>query len=163
MYALALLAVVILSIISIPFGFPGTWIIAAAATVYKVSVADSGIGWFTVGVMFALSIVSAIIEMSLSARYAKKYGGSRRAGWGAIIGGMVGAILGVPIPVVGSVIGAFVGAFVGAFAFEMTAGTDTAGSTKVATGAMIGRIVGAAMNVAIGLAMGVWVMFAALT
>ena len=55
MYALALMAVVILSIISIPFGFPGTWIIAAAATVYKVSVPDSGIGWFTVGVMFALN------------------------------------------------------------------------------------------------------------
>jgi uncharacterized protein YqgC (DUF456 family) len=163
MYALLLLAVVILSILMIPFGMPGTWIIASAAAVYRITLPDGGVSYFTVGVLFAMAIVSAVIEMSLSARYAKKYGGSRRAGWGAIIGGFVGAIFGLPIPIVGSVIGAFFGAFVGAFVFEMTAGTAVAGSTKVATGAMIGRVVGAAMNVAIGVVMGVWVMFAALT
>jgi uncharacterized protein YqgC (DUF456 family) len=163
MYALALLAVVILSIIIIPLGLPGTWIIAAAALLYQILVPDGGIGYFTVGAMFVLATVSAIIEMSLSARYAKKYGGSRRAGWGAIIGGMVGAFMGIPIPVIGSVIGAFIGAFVGAFAFEMTKGTEVEGSTKVATGALIGRVVGAVMNVAIGVVMGVWVVVASLT
>jgi uncharacterized protein YqgC (DUF456 family) len=163
MYALILLAVVILSIMIIPLGMPGTWIIAAAATVYRITVADSGIGWFTVAGLWVLTIVSAIIEMSLSARYAKKYGGSRRAGWGAVIGGIVGAFMGVPLPIIGSVIGAFAGAFVGAFVFEMTAGTEVAGSTKVATGAMVGRVVGAVMNVAIGVVMGTWAMLSALT
>ena len=80
MYALLLLAVVILSIIIIPLGLPGTWIIAVAATIYRITIPDGGIGWFTVGTMFVLATVSAIIEMSLSASYAKKYGGSRRAG-----------------------------------------------------------------------------------
>lgn len=163
MEALLLIAIVLLSIFIIPFGLPGTWIIAAAALGYRILVPDGGIGYFTVGIMFVLAVVSAIIETWLSASYAKKYGGSRRAGWGAILGGIVGAILGLPIPVIGSVIGAFAGAFVGAFVFEMTAGTDTAGSTKVATGAMIGRVVGAVMNVVIGIVMGVWVVMAAVT
>jgi len=163
MYALLLLAVVILSIFMIPFGLPGTWIIAAAAMVYRITIPDGGVGYFTVTMMFALALVSAVIEMSLSARYAKKYGGSRRAGWGAVIGGIIGAMMGIPVPIIGSVIGAFAGAFVGAFVLEMTAGTQVAGSTKVATGAMVGRIVGAAMNVAIGVVMGAWVMVSALT
>ena len=53
------------------------------------------------------------LEWILAGRFARKYGGSKRAGWGAIIGGIVGAFVGVPIPIVGSVIGAFAGAFVG--------------------------------------------------
>jgi uncharacterized protein YqgC (DUF456 family) len=163
MYALLLLAVVILSILMIPLGMPGTWIIAVAAAVYRITIPDGGVGYFTVGAMFALAIVSAIIEMSLSAKYARKYGGSRRAGWGAVLGGIVGAFVGIPIPIVGSVIGAFVGAFLGAFVFEMTKGTAVTGSGKVATGALMGRIVGAVMNVAIGVVMGAWVMVAALT
>ena len=163
MEAMLLLAIVILSVLMIPFGLPGTWIIAAAALGYRIMVPDGGVGYFTVGVMVVLAIISAIIEMTLSASYAKKYGGSRRAGWGAIIGGMVGAIIGIPIPVIGSVIGAFAGAFVGAFVFEMTKGTEVAGSTKVATGAMIGRGVGAVANVMIGVVMAVWVMVSALT
>ena len=163
MYALLLLAVVMLSIVIIPLGLPGTWIIAGAALVYRIMIPDGGIGYFTVVAMFVLATVSAIIEMTLSASYAKKYGGSRRAGWGAILGGMVGAFMGIPIPIIGSVIGAFVGAFVGAFAFEMTKGTEVGGSTKVATGALLGRVVGAVMNVAIGVVMGVWVVAAAVT
>src|SRR3954466_9288535 len=101
MYALLLLAVVIVSIMLIPLGMPGTWIIAVAAAVYRITIPDGGVGYFTVTVMFVLAAVSAVIEMMLSARYAKKYGGSRRAGWGAMIGGIVGAFMGIPIPVVG--------------------------------------------------------------
>src|SRR3954469_15307595 len=162
MYALLLLAVVIVSIVLIPLGMPGTWIIAVAAAVYRITLPDGGIGYFTVGALFVLATVSAIIEMMLSARYAKKYGGSRRAGWGAVLGGFVGAFMGLPIPIIGSVIGAFFGAFVGAFVFEMTAGTSGVGATKVATGALIGRVFGAVINVGIGLTMAGWVMGAAM-
>jgi uncharacterized protein YqgC (DUF456 family) len=139
MYALLLLAVVIISIIIIPLGLPGTWIIAVAATIYRITIPDGGVGYFTVGGLWGLAIVSAIIETMLSARYAKKYGGSRRAGWGAILGGFVGAILGVPVPIIGSVIGAFVGAFVGALAAEYTVARDARGASRVAFGALLGR------------------------
>ena len=82
MEAMLLLAIVIVSVMIIPLGLPGTWIIAAAALGYRILVPDGGVGYFTVGVMFVLAVISAIIEMTLSASYAKKYGGSRRAGWG---------------------------------------------------------------------------------
>jgi len=109
-----------------------------------------------------LAVIAEVMDFTLSASYARKYGGSRRAGWGAIVGGFVGAFAGIPIPIVGSVIGAFLGAFVGAFVFEWSRGTNTTGSARVAWGAFIGRVVAAAMKVGIGLGMAVWILVASL-
>src|ERR1041384_6888026 len=158
MEILLLAAILLLSLIMIPLGLPGTWIMVAAALGYWILVPTGGVGMVTVIGTGILAVVGEAIEFALSGRCARKYGGSRRASWGAIIGGMVGAFVGVPVPLVGPVIGAFAGAFVGALAFELTAGTSGTGATKVATGALMGRGVRAAINVAIGLVMAAWVM-----
>jgi uncharacterized protein len=162
MEVLLLAAIVLLGLFMIPFGLPGTWIIVAGAIGYRVLVPAGGVGWFTVIGVTALAMLGAIADLALAGRYARKYGGSRRAGWGAIIGGMVGAVIGVPVPIVGPVLGAFAGAFIGALAFELTAGTSGTHATRVATGAMIGRVMGAAINVAIGMMMAAWLMSVAM-
>ena len=118
----------------------------------------AGLG--TVITVGALMVFAEGLEWVLAGRFARKYGGSKRAGWGAVIGGMVGAFLGVPIPIVGSIIGAFVGAFIGAFVFEWTGGAETKAAGRVAWGAFLGRVIAAFMKVGIGLAMAVWVVFA---
>lgn len=161
MEVLILGAIVFVSLVMIPLGLPGTVVIVAAAAGYRILLPNGGIGWFTVACVTILAILGAIADLALAGRYARKYGGSRRAGWGAVIGGLVGAFIGIPIPIIGPVLGAFAGAFVGALAFELTAGTTGVGATRVATGALIGRAIGAAVNVAIGLMMGAWVMGAA--
>ena len=160
MSVLLLAVVLMLGLIMIPFGLPGTWIILGAAVGYMALVPGS-IGVFTIVALSALAIVGEIIEFTLTAKYTKKYGGSRRASWGAIIGGVVGAIMGVPVPIIGSVIGAFAGAFVGAFVAELSLGTASGGATRVATGALIGRAVAAAMKIGLGMAMAAWILFAA--
>lgn len=161
MELLILLLILAVGIIMIPFGLPGTWILAGGALGYSLLVPNS-IGIFTVVCVTILAVIGEVIEWTLTAKYTKKYGGSRRASWGAIIGAFVGAIVGVPVPIIGSVIGAFVGAFVGAFAGEITGGTSGADSVRVATGALIGRVVAAAMKVGIGVAMSAWILFSAL-
>jgi hypothetical protein len=153
-----LLAAIALGLLMIPFGLPGTLIIFAATLSYYLLVPDSSIGLATVVLVGALMIVAELLEFMLAGRYAKKYGGSKRAGWGAIIGGMVGAFFGVPLPIIGSVIGAFIGSFVGAFAFEWYGHKDHAVATRVAWGALVGRAVSAAMKVGIGLGMAVWII-----
>jgi uncharacterized protein YqgC (DUF456 family) len=160
---LILTAVLALSLIMIPFGMPGTLVMFAAALCYKLLVPNGGIGWASVVVVGILMVIAEGLEWILASRFTKKYGGSRRAGWGAIIGGMVGAFVGVPIFIVGSIIGAFVGAFVGAFLFEMSRGSGGGVSTRVAWGASIGRVTAAAIKIAIGLVMAVWLFFAALS
>ncbi|MDB4893078.1 MAG: hypothetical protein JWL61_4933 [Gemmatimonadetes bacterium] len=161
MNVLLLIAVLLLGLVMIPFGMPGTWIIAGAALGYSILVPGS-IGTFTIIMVAILAVIGEVIEFTLTAKYTKKYGGSRRASWGAIIGGMVGAFMGVPVPIIGSVIGAFIGAFVGAFVAEISRGTGGSGATRVATGALIGRALASAVKVGIGVAMSAWIVFSAI-
>src|SRR3954469_5918988 len=107
MEVLILVVCLVLGLVMIPFGLPGTWIMAGAALGYSLLVPNS-IGVFTTVVVAVMALVGEVIEFTLTGKYTRKYGGSRRASWGAIIGGMVGAFMGVPVPIIGSVIGAFV-------------------------------------------------------
>jgi len=163
MEVLILAAVLFLSLIMIPFGMPGTLVMFAAALCYKLLVPAGGIGWASVVIVGILMAIAEGLEWTLAARFTKKYGGSRRAGWGAILGGMIGAIMGVPVPIVGSIVGAFAGAFVGALVFEYSRGSGGGTATRVAWGALVGRVTAAAVKIAIGIVMAVWLLFAALS
>lgn len=160
MQILLLIAAIVLGLVMIPFGFPGTLVLFAAALCYYLLVPGGGIGLATVIGVGVLMVIAEGLEWILTARFTKKYGGSRRAGWGAVIGGMVGAFLGVPVPIVGPILGAFIGAFVGAFVFEYTRGTGHGTATRVAWGALIGRVTAAAIKVAIGFMIAVWMIVA---
>lgn len=158
---LLILALVLLgSLFLVPLGLPGTWVMVAAAVGYSYLVPDS-IGWVTIVAVAVLATIAEVLEFTVSGRYARKYGGSRRAEWGAILGGMVGAFVGVPVPIVGPILGGFAGAFIGALLLEYGRTDDVRGATRVATGALIGRVVAAAMKVGIGVAIAAWIMGAA--
>jgi len=134
----------------------------ASAVVYNITTHTDAIGWFSLIVVTILAIIAEIIEFTLSAKYARKFGGSRRAGWGAMLGGMVGAFMGVPIPIVGMLIGAFIGSFAGALVGELTTGSSGKDSARVATGALIGRALATAMKMGVGITIAVWLFFAAM-
>ena len=152
-----LIVALVVGLLLIPFGLPGLWLMVGAALVYS-NVEPRRLGLVTIIGIAVLALVAEVLEFALSGRYAKRYGGSRRAGWGAILGGMVGAIVGVPIPVIGSVIGAFAGAFAGALLAELSRGAEVRSATRVATGALIGRVAAVGMKVGIGLVLIVWVL-----
>jgi uncharacterized protein YqgC (DUF456 family) len=162
MDTLLLAAVLLLSLFLIPLGLPGTWLMVAAAAGFDFLTGSERIGTWSLVFVAGLALVGELLEFALAGRYTRKYGGSRRASWGAILGGIVGAFVGVPVPIVGSMIGAFVGSFVGALVAEFTRQADAGAATRVATGALLGRVVAAAMKVGIGLVMAVWLLFAAL-
>ena len=162
MELLILGGVLLLSLIMIPFGMPGTLVMFGAALCYKLLVPQGGVGWVTVGAVGILMAIAEVLEWSLAARYARRYGGSKRAGWGAAIGGMIGAFVGVPVPIVGPIVGAFAGAFAGALLFELGGGTAGGAATRVAWGALLGRVVAAGLKMGIGVVMAVWIVVAAL-
>jgi hypothetical protein len=162
MEILLLVAILLLSLMIIPLGLPGTWIMVAAALGYQLLVPTGGVGTATVVGTAILALLGEVIEFALAGRYARKYGGSRRAGWGAIIGGIIGAFMGFPLPVIGPMIGAFLGSFAGALVFELSRGTGGGVATRVAWGALVGRVVASAAKVAVGMVMLVWIVVAAM-
>jgi uncharacterized protein YqgC (DUF456 family) len=158
---LLLVGVGIAGLLLIPFGLPGLWVILLGTL---------GYGWLTdfrslsaglIVLIIALALIGEIVESWLGFRFARRYGGSRRAGWGALVGGLVGAVVGVPVPLIGSVIGGFVGAFAGATLFEYTASRRSEGAVRAGWGAMLGRAAAAAAKMALGLVMVVVGVFAA--
>ena len=159
---LLLLALVLaLCLFLIPLGLPGTWIMVGAGLAFNLLVGGEPIGWVTLALTLGIAVVGEVLEFTVAGRYARKYGGSKRAEWGAILGSIVGAVVGVPVPIIGSVIGAFVGAFAGALLMEYTRGRDHGVATRAATGALIGRAVASAIKVGLGCVIAVWLLVAA--
>jgi uncharacterized protein len=152
----------IIGLLMIPFGLPGLWVILLGiiGVGYLTDFQTMGI-WF-LGIMIALAIIGEVFEAWIGFGYAKKYGGSSRAGWGARVGGLVGAIIGVPVPIIGSVIAGFIGAFIGAALFEYTKARQAHGSVRAGWGAVLGRAFASAAKMAIGLVMAVWALLIAL-
>ncbi|HEU4630673.1 MAG TPA: DUF456 domain-containing protein [Gemmatimonadaceae bacterium] len=155
--ALALLA----SLALVPLGLPGLWVMVGVALVHDLLVPAHAIGVPSLLGAVAVAAVAEVLEFLLGGRFARRYGGSRRAEWGAILGGFVGAFVGVPAPIVGPMIGAFAGAFVGALAAEYTVARDARGASRVALGALLGRAAAVAMKTALGFVLAIWLVIAA--
>jgi uncharacterized protein YqgC (DUF456 family) len=153
----------IVGLLMIPFGLPGLWVILLGiiGAGYLTNFQTMGV-WF-LAIMVGLALVGEIFEAWIGFGYAKKYGGSSRAGWGALVGGLIGAIIGVPVPIIGSVIGGFIGAFAGAALFEYTKARHAHGSVKAGWGAVLGRAFASAIKMAVGLVMAVWALLIALS
>ena len=161
-----LLALLILcfaaGLLLVPFGLPGLWVMAGGVLGYGALTGWRSIGIVTIALVVGLAFLGEIIEWWLGFHYARRYGGSRRAGWGALLGGLVGAVVGVPVLVLGSILGAFAGAFLGAALFEYTRARQAGPSVSAGWGAVLGRVAATAAKVALGLILAVVTLFAVL-
>ncbi|PHX96294.1 MAG: hypothetical protein CK531_09650 [Gemmatimonadetes bacterium] len=157
-----LILVLCVALLLIPIGLPGIWLMVAAGVAFLWLAPVAPFGWWVIAGCAAIALVSEALDFVVAARYTKKYGGSSRAAWGALIGGVVGAMVGVPMPIIGSVIGALAGSFVGALLGEYSTGTSRDGAARAATGATIGRAIAMALKVAAGCIVAAWLVAAAL-
>jgi uncharacterized protein YqgC (DUF456 family) len=157
-----LAAVLFIALLLIPLGLPGTWLMIVAAVTYAYVVPGAHIGTVAVVGCVVIALVAELLDIAVSARYTRKYGGSSRGAWGAIAGGLVGAVVGLPVPVIGSVLGAVAGSFVGALVGEYSGGAGHDVATRAATGAVIGRAMAMGLKAGAGVVIAAWVMAAAL-
>lgn len=77
---------------------------------------------------------------------AKKYGASKLAFWGSIIGGIVGVIF-------GNLLGIIVGPFAGAIAGELVAGKSLRDAFRSGWGTIVGFVGGNIVKIAVAIAM----------
>jgi uncharacterized protein YqgC (DUF456 family) len=145
----------------VALGLPGLWVMAVAVVAYAWLTDFTRIGLVTIVVVLGLAIVGEVVEAWLGFGLARRYGGSKRAGWGALLGGLVVAVVGVPVPVIGSVIGAFIGSFAGAAIFEYWK-SDAGTAVRAGWGALLGRAAATAAKTAVGVVIAVVALFAAI-
>ena len=132
------------ALLMIPLGLPGTFLQVIAALILAVATGGARMGWPWIGVFLALALLGETIEFLSGQWGAKRFGGSRKAAWGAVAGGMAGLFFGglVPPPVLGSVVASFIGTFAGAIAGEMLTRRSSAPNLRVGFGAVLGRALG---------------------
>src|SRR5690242_19944214 len=120
-----LIAADLVGLFLVPLGLPGLWVMVGGFLLYGWMTEFHSTAVWMIAAVVILAFIGEILESWLGFKFAKRYGGSNRSGWGALIGGLVGAAMGVPVPIIGSVIGAFIGSFVGAALFEYSATRKT--------------------------------------
>jgi uncharacterized protein YqgC (DUF456 family) len=131
------------ALVMIPLGLPGTFLQVGAAVAVAMLSDGTRMSWTWVGVFLLLAVTAEVIEFLCGQWGTRRFGGSRAAGWGALVGGIAGAFVGgIPLPIVGAILMSFFGTFVGAIAGEMWQRGQVEPNLRVGTGALIGRVVG---------------------
>jgi uncharacterized protein YqgC (DUF456 family) len=159
---LAFWLVAVAGLALIPFGLPGLWLVVLGAVGYAALTGFREVGAGLLAVAVGLAAAAEALEYLLGMQFASRYGGSRRAGWGALLGGLAGGLVGLPLPVAGSVVGAFLGAFAGAALAQWTQARRWSPSLRAGWGAVLGKAWGTAAKVAVAVAVAVAVTVRAL-
>jgi len=134
---------------------PGTTIIFAAAVVHRVAMGEEhSVGWWTLGGLLVLTIVSHVLDITSGSIGAKKFGATR---WGAL-GGLVGTVVGMFFFPFGLLLGPVLGVLIG----ELIAGQKLVLAGKSTWGTVLGTTAGIVANAFIGLAMIAWFLIVAL-
>ena len=147
--------VLVLGIITIFLGFPGTFIIFADALIYGlITRFRGGITVKFLLLLFAIAVFSELVEFLLGTFTTLKFGATKWGVIGTLVGGILGAAWGsAALPLVGTLVGALLGAFLGAFTLELIHRDDPTGAAKAGFGAFVGKILGITVTFSCAIAM----------
>lgn len=144
---LALVAMVV-CLFLIPLGLPGLWLMLG---ILGVAALGGAVGWGLLLLLTLVAGVAELLEFLAVQRMSARYGGSRKAFWGALGGGLIGALAGAPIPIIGSLVMGLFGTFTGAAFVTWLDVKDLGPAARVGLGALIGRSIAAIVKTAAGI------------
>ena len=147
MGVLALVAMVV-CLFLIPLGLPGLWIMLGILLVGALS---GAVGWGLLVFLVVVAGFAELLEFLAVQRMSARYGGTRKAFWGALAGGLIGAVVGAPVPIIGSLIMGLFGTFAGAALVTWMDVKDLGPAARVGLGALLGRSIAAVVKTAAGI------------
>ncbi len=102
----------------------------------------SRVGWVTLLILSGLALLAMVLDMIAGALGAKRYGASRAAITGSLIGAVVGIFFGP--------LGLLLGPFAGAVAGELLSGRGASQAGLSGWGATLGMLLGTVAKIALG-------------
>ncbi|MEP6955861.1 MAG: DUF456 family protein [Chthoniobacterales bacterium] len=142
--ALAVMAVGLLGTV-LPV-VPGTTIILAAAIGHRIMTGpENGVGWWALGGLILLTLLSYALDAVAGYWGAKYFGATKWGVLGAVLGGIVGIFTGFVTLLVAPIAGAVLG--------ELIAGQRLISAGKAGWGTLLGNLAGIVGKMALGLAM----------
>jgi uncharacterized protein YqgC (DUF456 family) len=126
---------------------PGAALILAGAVVHQLMLGDGGTsGWWIIGVLFVMAVLSYVVDIVAGAMGARRYGASKWGAWGGFIGAIVGLFFGLPGLLLGPVIGVLAG--------ELILARKQIGAAAAASwGTILGSLLGVLGKFVIAMAM----------
>ena len=150
-------------LIAVVLGLPGTWLILITSVLYSWLTGFSVITYQMLLGLLVLAVAAEVLEFWSGLWGARRYGGSKKAMLGTLIGGLAGAIILTPMLFgFGALVGAFFGAFAGGFVVTYLEQRKMNEAMRVGWGGLLGRVFamvfkGAAVVTMIGLDL--WAIF----
>ncbi len=134
-------------------GLPANWLILAALGLWRWTHPEMAADWAFFSLIFTLCVLGEVIEFLVQLWGGKRFGGSRRGGWAAVIGAIIGGVLGAPLFFgLGALPGSIFGAFAGSFLVELGQGYSFAAAYRAAWGAMVNKVFGTVVKIGLGVA-----------
>lgn len=125
---------------------PGTVIIFGAALLHRVMLGpERSVGWWTLGLLFLLVLVSYAIDFAGGLMGARRVGATRWGMFGAFVGAIVGIFFSLP--------GLLIGPIVGAIAGELIGGKRLVDAGRAGWGTLLGNLAALVGKIVIAFAM----------
>ncbi|SDB59037.1 hypothetical protein SAMN05660653_02997 [Desulfonatronum thiosulfatophilum] len=135
-------------------GLPANWLILGALGLWLWSHPELTVGWSFLALLLALCVLGEIVEFLAQLWGGKRFGGSRRGAWAAVIGAILGGFFGAAFLFgFGAIPGSFLGAFVGSFLVELGQGYSYPAAYRAAWGALLNKVFGTVVKIGLGMAM----------
>ena len=150
--AVVCIAFMILSLMLIFFGLPGTWVIIAIVGLWALLSDSVNFGWQFFALIIGLAGIGELVEFIAGYYGAKRFGGSGKGSVGGIVGALAGGFMGASLFFgFGALPGALAGGFAGCFFMEKYQGASSAAAANAAFGSTLGRFGGFVVKLSIGI------------
>ncbi len=156
-----LFLLILIGIIFVLFGLPGTWMIVAGAFLYSLffDFNSGGSNFWVVFILIILALLGEALEFLVSVIGGKTLQVSTGAIIASIAGGLIGAMIGIPIFLIGSFLGLLLGAFIGAFIYEWAITQKFGVALRSAVAIFFSRMMAIFVKTCLAIGMGAYIGF----
>lgn len=136
------------------FNLPANWLILLGLFVWEWAHPEMAAGWGFFGLLFGICLAGEVVEFAVQYWGARRFGGTNRGAWAAVVGAIAGGIFGAAFFFgLGAIPGSLIGAFAASLLVEKAQGRSFDEARHAAMGAMWSKVFGTVAKIGLGVFM----------